>query len=375
MELDLYGLFEQNNTFDYSDYEYKEEGCPSSKVSGTMAVLIPFLYSVGLLWGLLGNGLILVILWRKRWNFSVMDIFVLYLGIADSLLLLTLPLWAVDAVKGWIVGTGFCKLAGALLKINFYCGIFLLALISLDCYLSIIRSVQMYSRKKPLVIHCCCGIVWFLCLLLSIPDWINLKAISDQTDHGKWECNYSYSSDSWRLASRLLHLVVGFTLPALVILFCCSCILLNLRQACNGIQKKKDKRTHVLVALVLAFFISWTPYTIALIVDTAQPVDNVSTTGAERCDGRRWTASKATDILGLLHCVVNPVIYLCLSKEFKRRTLALVKFSGCDTDSNDVSLWDTVGVNDSTNVQEKEQGSLQLMNGITQTNKTQDQDN
>ncbi|XP_051575002.1 C-X-C chemokine receptor type 3.3 [Myxocyprinus asiaticus] len=373
MELELHGLFEHNKTFDYGDYEYKEEGCPSSTVTDSMAVLIPLLYSVGLVWGLLGNGMVLVILWQKRRNLSVMDIFIFHLGIADCLLLLTLPLWAVDAVKGWIIGTGFCKLTGAVFKINFYCGIFLLALISLDCYLSIVRRMQLYSRKKPMVIHGCCVIVWFFCLLLSIPDWLYLKVISDETDHAKMECNHSYTFDSCRLASRLLHLVVGFTLPALVLLFCCSCILLKLRHTSSGLQKKKDRRTHVLVALVVAFFISWMPYNIVLIKDTAQPVNNVSITGAERCEGRQWTASNATAILGLLHCVVSPVIYLFLSKEFRRRALAMVKFSGCETDSSDFSLWDSAGLNDSTYVQQEEQGSLQPMNDIIQTINNQDQ--
>ncbi|XP_052003401.1 C-X-C chemokine receptor type 3-like isoform X2 [Xyrauchen texanus] len=368
MDLDLHGLFEHNKTFDYGDYEYKEEGCPFN----TVAVLIPLLYFVGLILGLLGNGLVMVILWRKRRNLSVMDIFIFHLGISDCLLLLTLPLWAVDAVNGWIIGTGFCKLVGAVFKIHFYCGIFLLALISLDCCLSIIRRMQLYSRKKPMVIHGCCVIVWFFCLLLSIPDWLYLKVISDETDHAKMECNHSYCFDSYHLASRLLQLVVGFTLPALVLLFCCSCILLKLCHTSSGLQKK-DRRTHVLVALVVAFFISWMPYNIVLIKDTAQTLTNVSITGAERCEGRRWTASNATTVLGLLHCVVSPVIYLFLSKEFRRRTLAIIKFTGCETDSNDFSLWDSAELNDSTYVQREEQVSLQPMNDIKQTMNNQDQ--
>jgi len=120
MEVDLHGLFKDNKTFDYDDYEYKEVICASSTVSGALAVFIPLLYTVGLLCGLLGNGLVLVILWRKRLNLSVMDIFIFHLTVSDTLLLLTLPLWAVDAVKGWNMGTGLCKLAGALFKVS-YC--------------------------------------------------------------------------------------------------------------------------------------------------------------------------------------------------------------------------------------------------------------
>lgn len=120
MQVDLHGLFEENDTFDYNDYEYKEI-CPSSTASGALAVFMPLLYSVGFLCGLLGNGLVLAILWFKTLNLGVMDIFILLLSVTDSLLLLTLPLWAVDAVKGWIMGTELCKLSGVLLEVSYCC--------------------------------------------------------------------------------------------------------------------------------------------------------------------------------------------------------------------------------------------------------------
>lgn len=119
MQVDLHGLFENNKSYDYDpDYEYKEVVCRSSTVSGALGVFMPMLYSVGLLCGLLGNGLVLAVLLLKR--LSAMDIFILLLSVTDSLLLLTLPLWAVDAVKGWIMTPGLCKLSGVLFEVS-YC--------------------------------------------------------------------------------------------------------------------------------------------------------------------------------------------------------------------------------------------------------------
>ncbi|XP_016357179.1 C-X-C chemokine receptor type 3-like isoform X2 [Sinocyclocheilus anshuiensis] len=364
--VDLHGLFEDNNTFDYEDYEYKEI-CPSSTVSGALAVFMPLLYSVGFLCGLLGNGLVLAILWLKTLNLSVMDMFVLLLSVTDSMLLLTLPLWAVDAVKGWIMGTELCKLSGVLFEINFYCGIFTLACLSVDNYLSIVRGVQLFSRIKPVVVYCCCLIICVLCMLLSIPDLIFLSAITDQ---GKQECIHHYPPDSWRLASRLPHL---FVLLVLVLLFCFSIILLKLRHSSKCQQKKKGQSTAIIAALVLVFFICWTPYSITFIVNTFQSMDSISSAVEEDCEGRQWTASKITAVFGLLHCVVNPVVYFCLSKEFRSRVLTVIKFSACKMESNDVSLWDSSGVNGNASVQE-EQGSLQPMNDIKQKIKTQDYD-
>lgn len=116
MQLDLQGLFEHNSTFDYGDYKYEED---SITTPSFVAIFIPILYSVAFVLGLIGNALVLVVLWKKRHNWIVTNTFVFHLSIADMLLLLlTMPLWAMDAVKGWSFGTGFCKLTGAMFKVG-----------------------------------------------------------------------------------------------------------------------------------------------------------------------------------------------------------------------------------------------------------------
>ncbi|XP_051575004.1 C-X-C chemokine receptor type 3.1 [Myxocyprinus asiaticus] len=288
------------------------------------AIFIPVLYSVALVVGLVGNGLVLAVLWKKRASWNVTDIFILHLSIADSLLLLTLPLWAVEAVKGWSFGTGLCKLTGALFKINFYCGIFMLACISLDRYLSIVHAVQMYSRKKPMVTHCCCLIIWLFCLLLSVPDWTYLKAISDSRRQDKTECVHNYPSNFWELATRLLYHVVGFALPALMLLFCYSSILVRLQHGSQGMQKKRAMR--VIVALVLAFFISWTPYNITLIVDTIQSNRNISSNNQACVSSTAMdVAITATSTLGYLHCCVNPILYAFVGVKFRQHLLDMLR--------------------------------------------------
>lgn len=117
MQLELHGIFEHNGTFDYGDYTSKED-CIT--VRSSAAIFISILYSVTLVLGLIGNILVLVVLWQKRHSWSVTDAFVLHLSVADMLLLLTMPLWVVDAVIGWSFNTGVCKLAGALFKVGMF---------------------------------------------------------------------------------------------------------------------------------------------------------------------------------------------------------------------------------------------------------------
>ncbi|KAM6967850.1 C-X-C chemokine receptor type 3.1 [Aplochiton taeniatus] len=293
------------------------------------AVFIPVLYSLALVLGLLGNGLVLGVLAKRRRSWSVTDTFILHLAVADSLLLITLPFWAVQAAKGWSFGTPLCKISGALFTINFYCGIFLLACISLDRYLSIVHAVQMYSRRNPYWVQASCLSVWLLSLLLSVPDWIFLQAVWDDR-RDKTECihNYLLSSQSpsdWRLASRLIYITVGFLLPSAVLLFCYSSILLRLQHGSQGLQKQRAVR--VILALVLGFFLCWTPYNVTLMVEMLQNNRTVE----ESCDSRTSLQMSviATSSLGYLHSSLNPVLYAFVGVKFRKQLLDIVNSLGC----------------------------------------------
>lgn len=213
-------------------------------------------------------------------------------------------------------------------QINFYCGIFLLACISLDRYLSIVHATQMYSRRNPWVVQVSCLAVWLFSLLLSIPDWIFLQDVRDDR-RATTECvrNYKLASQSvgdWRLASRLLYHTVGFLLPSAVLIFCYSCILRRLRCGSQGLQKQKAFR--VIMAVVVVFFLCWTPYNITLMVDTLH-----SSNSSEPC-GVRSSLEKAktvTSSVGYLHCSLNPILYAFVGVKFRRQLMNILRSLGC----------------------------------------------
>ncbi|KAM9310187.1 C-X-C chemokine receptor type 3.1 [Pholidichthys leucotaenia] len=295
------------------------------------AVFMPVLYFLAFVVGILGNGVLLGVLVQSRKRWSVTDTFILHLGIADVLLLVTLPIVAVQATQkdGWTFGTPLCKLNSAIFTINFYCGIFLLVCISLDRYLSIVHATQMYTRKKPLVVQASCLLVWFISLLLSIPDWIFYEAERDSRRE-RTECvpNYlKYTSgtlESWRQASRLVYHIIGFLLPSAIMIFCYSCILHRLRCGTQGMQKQKAFR--VIVAVVVVFFLCWTPYNITLLVDTLQSNGTTETCGV------RSSLEKAkivTSSVGYLHCCLNPILYAFVGVKFRNQLLDILRSLGC----------------------------------------------
>ncbi|XP_028456144.1 C-X-C chemokine receptor type 3 [Perca flavescens] len=321
----------------YSDYDYNRWKGDLEDGIHFEAIFIPVLYSVAFVVGVLGNGVLLVVLVQRRRTWSVTDTFILHLGVADVLLLVTLPLWAARSAqdRGWTFGTPLCKITGAVFTISFYCGIFLQACISLDRYLSIVHATQMYSRRKPWVVKVSCLAVWLFSLLLSIPDWIFLDTVVDVRQQ-KTECvpNYfDFNSESvkyWRLASRLLYHTVGFLLPSAVLIFCYSCILLRLRRGSQGLQKQNDFK--VIVAVVVVFFLGWTPYNITLMVDT---LHSNNTSGD--CEVRTFLekAKIVTLSIGYLHCSLNPILYAFVGVKFRRQLLDILRSLGCKLNSNE----------------------------------------
>lgn len=346
----IFGIYDNYSYDNISDDSCCDTGdiCDLNEGIKFEAVFIPVLYTLAFVVGVLGNGVLLGVLVQSRRTWSVTDTFILHLGVADVLLLLTLPFWAAQSAQadGWTFGTPLCKIAGAVFTVNFYCGIFLLACISLDRYLSIVHATQMYSRRKPWVVQVSCLGVWLLSLLLSVPDWIFLAGVRDdrrsRTECVPYYANFASNNEAisvwrqWRLASRLIYHIVGFLLPSAVLIFCYSCILQRLRCGSQSLQKQKAFR--VIVAVVVVFFLCWTPYNITLMVDTLHSRNSSDTCGVRTSLER---AKTITSSVGYLHCCLNPILYAFVGVKFRRQLLDILRSLGCKMKTS-VKLQSTV---------------------------------
>uniref|UniRef100_A0A3B4B2B5 C-X-C chemokine receptor type 3 n=2 Tax=Periophthalmus magnuspinnatus TaxID=409849 RepID=A0A3B4B2B5_9GOBI len=320
------------NEYDNNNTNGNAQVCDLGHRMHFKARFVPVMYSLVFVVGVLGNGTLLGVLFRSRRGWSVTDTFILHLCVADILLLFTLPLWASEAVNGWTFGTPLCKVAGAVFMINLYCGIFLLACISLDRYLSIVHATQMYSRRNPCVVQGSCLFVWFFSLLLSIPDWLFFKAQTDVRRNNMTECIHSYfmyGTEAIKVGSMVTSLishVLGFLLPSAVLIFCYTCILRRLRCGTHGLQKQRA--TRVIVVVVAVFFLCWSPYNITLMVYMLSS----DSSNNQTCDGgaRMERAKIITSSLGYLHCSLNPILYAFVGVKFRRQLLDILNSLGCN---------------------------------------------
>lgn len=208
---------------------------------------------------------------------------------------------------------------------NFYCGMFLMVCISLNHYLSIAHSTHLYSHNRPKLAYITFLSVWFVSFLLTIPDWDFL--VVERTWKEKTLCIPNCYLPQNKLVSRLFHHILGFLLPAVALIICCFLLSKRLQ---------KQKATMVILALVVVFLSCWTPYNIALIVDT---IKNISKTPQEiaNSEGSLKTALLFTSALACVHACLRPVLYFSLCTNFRERMLALVR---CSKDGYEHSLWE-----------------------------------
>lgn len=138
--LEDYWMTVLNNSsmsYDYDD----NDTCDLEEGMRFEAVYIPVLYILALVVGVLGNALLLGVLGRKRHQWSVADTFILHLGVSDILLLVTLPFWATQATQvGWVFGTTFCKIAGALFTVGSGLNTFRVVLLFYFVFLNFIQD-------------------------------------------------------------------------------------------------------------------------------------------------------------------------------------------------------------------------------------------
>ncbi|XP_068096940.1 C-X-C chemokine receptor type 5 isoform X2 [Hyperolius riggenbachi] len=286
-------------------------------------IFIPLLYSLVFLVGITGNSLVLFILMRHRRSHSSTDTFLVHLAIADLLMLITFPFAVVEAMTGWVFGDFLCKTVGVISRLNFFCSSLLLGCISIDRYLSIIHAINAFRRQCVRTVHipCCC--VWFLCFLLSLP---NFYILGTYEEHNYTWCAYRqgyFPDNGWWQAGRFLNHVVAFLCPLILMSYCYSHIIAALYKSP---RPEKKRAVRVAIVITVVFFLCWTPYNVVILVDT---LDRLGIKKSCINQKQFHVAVIVTEVLGFIHCCLNPVLYAFVGVKFRKDAMRVLNCIGC----------------------------------------------
>nr|ACQ58433.1 C-C chemokine receptor type 9 [Anoplopoma fimbria] len=324
-----YGGTDYTDSSDYPDYygsgPTQNSGiCNRSWVRVFRGQFEPPLFWIIFLLGAVGNLLVVWIYTTVRHRLKTMtDVYLLNLAVADLLFLCMLPIWAVDAIKGWDFGISLCKMVSAVYKINFFSSMLLLTCISVDRYIAIVQVTKAQNLKKKRLFYsklACLG-VWSVSILLALPEFIFAQVKTDRS--GQSFCVLVYWNNAYNRTKILvlaLQICVGFFLPLLVMLFCYSVIIRTLLQAKSF---EKHKALRVIFAVVFVFVLSQLPHNGLLIMEAMQAANTTIT----NCDivTRFDVAGQIAKSLAYTHACLNPFLYVFIGVRFRQDLLRIVK--------------------------------------------------
>lgn len=235
-------------TFETTPYEY-EWAPPCEKVSirELGSWLLPPLYSLVFIVGLLGNMMVVLILIKYRKLQIMTNIYLLNLAISDLLFLFTVPFWIHYVLwNEWGFGHCMCKMLSGFYYLALYSEIFFIILLTVDRYLAIVHAVLALRARTVTFATITSVITWGLAVLAALPEFIFHEA---QDNFGDLSCSPRYpegEEDSWKRFHALRMNIFGLALPLLIMVICYSGIIKTLLRCPN---KKKNTRPYSLFLL------------------------------------------------------------------------------------------------------------------------------
>ncbi|KAM8934530.1 C-X-C chemokine receptor type 2-like [Pelodytes ibericus] len=308
----------------YTDTElptFAHAPCKDSWTINKYVLLV--IYSQVFLLNVIGNSLVVLVIYYNKLKRSTTDVYLLHLAIADLLFAITLPFWAAYKVNEWIFGNFMCKTISILQEVNFYSGILLLACISIDRYLAIVRATEAINQKRHLVKFICLGI-WIFSFFIALPTiWFRTVFLTPKSGRVCYEDIGHENTEQWLIYLRIGRHLIGFIIPLLIMLFCYGFTIKTLSQTKSG---QKHKAMKVIFAVVLVFLICWLPFNITVIVDSLMRTGVIN----ETCHIRYQvdSALSVTEIFGYTHSCINPILYAFIGQKFRQSFLRILANKG-----------------------------------------------
>lgn len=297
------------------------ENCTYQAAWDWISSLQPLWLSVISVLGLVGNGLVLSVFCLQRNPCSVADVYLGNLAMANLVMVLCLPFWAVTIAQDyeWSLGQMLCKLINTAISMNYFCSIFFLVLVSVDRYLALARTMSRSRlRRSSWAKRICLGI-WIFGFLVSIPSLL-FRGVSYIPDLDIHACYLMYPHPGWRVQRNVSSNVLGFAIPLVIIAFCTYHTVKALKDSDRsfipGLRTEK-RATHLVLTVLAVFLFCWTPHQVVRLLDT---LDYYQITPAGCLFGHVLDISEqCSTYLAYTDSAINPFLYVVVGKHFRRR--------------------------------------------------------
>ncbi|XP_044214666.1 chemokine-like receptor 1 [Thunnus albacares] len=253
----------------------------------SLNIMSVVIYSMDFFLGVFGNGVVIWVTGFKMKNRN--RVWILNLAVADFLFTAFLPFSATYTALGfhWPFGNFMCKLDNTVRFLNMFASVYILVVISVDRYVSVVWPVWAQNNRNVRKASCVSLGVWVLGLILSSPCFI-FRDLWLSSDNETIRCydNYAFSDDLDNpsvkqllmlrfKAMTITRFLLGFVVPFTVIVSCYAMIIHRLRR--NRTRASHSSRPFKIIAAVItAFFLCWAPFYIMTLIELWYHIDNMS---------------------------------------------------------------------------------------------------
>uniref|UniRef100_UPI00398F83F7 B2 bradykinin receptor-like n=1 Tax=Pristiophorus japonicus TaxID=55135 RepID=UPI00398F83F7 len=298
--------------------------CPDDLFWDWLFTFQPIYIMVVCITGLVGNIFVLMVMCLHKSRCTVPEIYLGNLAGADLLLLACLPFWATNIARrfDWPFGDFLCHCVNSVIYINLYSSVYFLVMVSIDRYLALVK-VLAHGRMRTL--SCAkinCFFIWVLSLLMISPA-IVFRRVVYMPELNISACVLSYPHPAWKVKVDTMLLVIVFLVPAGIITFCTCKILKVLRN--NQMQRfkqvrKESKAANLVLIVLLVFVICWIPFQLLRFFSIFQYAGLLSS-----CTWRKLieNGNQITTFLGCTNSCINPVLYVIVGKQFRKKAKEL----------------------------------------------------
>ncbi|XP_051534928.1 cysteinyl leukotriene receptor 2-like isoform X2 [Myxocyprinus asiaticus] len=288
--------------------------------------IYPAVYLFIFTFGLIGHLISLFFffgLWKRKMEFSPVNILMLNLLASDLMLVCSLPLRATYYLMDshWAFGDITCRIMSYVLYINMYGSIYFLMVLSVVRFVAIVKPfkyIHWQSSRRAWIV---CIIVWLIVSLASIPL---LRAGTYQDQFGRTRC---LELDSSMLKTIIVLnwgvLFLGFVMPFVVISVCyifAAFYLLKLKKTRpNQRSQFNHKKSCSLVIIVLLIFLTcFMPYHVvrSLFLEAEMDVTKTSYGGSCHYIQRLREAAVITHCLASGNSCLDPLLFFFVGENF-----------------------------------------------------------
>ncbi|XP_067007888.2 allatostatin-A receptor [Anabrus simplex] len=304
---------------------YDSETEVNEVIQKVVSVVVPILFGLIVLIGLIGNALVVIVVSANQQMRSTTNLLIINLAVADLLFIVfCVPFTATDYVLPfWPFGDVWCKIVQYLIVVTAYASVYTLVLMSLDRFLAVVHPITSMSIRTETNALMAIAVTWVVILTASVPVYLSHGEVTytykslEHTACVFLEWNSMLRPDGYnKMAFQVIFFLTSYVIPLLLI---CGLYLRMLLRLWHGVapgghvsaesRRGKKRVTRMVVVVVAIFAVCWCPIQVILVLKTMDLYEITNTTVMLQI---------FSHVLAYMNSCVNPILYAFLSDNFRK---------------------------------------------------------